>query len=184
MHEVAVHAGFTFQLVLEGDVGIRSLDHPVLLIVEVGDFFVGHVVEEGAVEEHARVGEGFVGGCITERVAHVAGKVFGHALAAPLVGVDGQVLVPGGFAGDAGGAALHEFGGEVLAVDDDAVCLFESLVGVAGAGVAFGVVLLLVGLVTGFGFRAACHGGGPFSRDALGGCGALGAWASVLLITE
>ena len=184
VHEVAVHAGLTLQFVLEGDVGVRSLDHPVLLIVEVGDFLIGHVVEEGAVKEHARVGEGFVRGCITERVAHVAGEVFGHALAAPLVGVDGEVLVPGGFAGNTGGAALHEFGGEVLAVDGDAVCLFEPLVGVAGAGVAFGVVLLLVGLVTGFGFGATCHGGGPFSRDALGGCGALGAWASVLLIPE
>ena len=184
MHEVAVHARLALQFVLEGDVGIQVLDDPVLLVVEVGDFLIGHVVEEGAVEEHARVGEGFVRGRITERVAHVAGEVFGHALAAPLVGVDGQVFVPGGFAGDAGGAALHEFGGEILALDDDAVCLFELLVGVAGAGVAFGVVLLLVGLVTGFGFGATCHGGGPFSRDALGGCGSLGAWASVLLITE
>lgn len=157
----------------------------MLLVVEVGDFLIGHVVEEGAVEEHAGVDEETTNLLALKFVViHHGGKVLGHAVTAPFAGVDGQVLLPGGFTGDAGSTTLHELGGEVFAFDGDAVGLFELFVGVLGAGVAFGVVLLLVGLVAGFGFGAACHGDDPFSRGALGGCGALGAGASVLLIPE
>ena len=116
----------------------------MLLVVEVLDFLIGHIVEEGAVKEHTRVDKETPRCFVPESIMHRAGKVLGHALAAPLERMDAQVLLPGGFTGDAGGTGMHQLSGEVLTLDGDAVILLQSFISVASAGVSVGVVLLLV----------------------------------------
>ena len=77
-------------------------------------------------------------------------KVSGDSLTVPLQRVGRQILHPRGFTGDAGGTGAHQLSREILTLDGDAVLLLQRLVAEAAAQQSVTLVLLLVGLLSGF----------------------------------
>ena len=152
VHQIAVAAGLILQLSIQHNVipGRGILHHPVLLIVEVGDFLIGHALKQGGVKEHARVGEITPRCHIPERVRDVTRKISGDSLTAPLQRVGGQILHPRALTGDARGTGSHQLSRQVLTLDGHTVLLLQCLVAEAAAQQAVTLVLLLVGLLSGF----------------------------------